>query len=250
MIKWIKTNVGVIDNLGEQCEKVFKHCRAGSLATRRRYFATIRRFLSYTGEVYKLQKIQNISNKHLEAYITTLKAEGKSDKYLKTEASAIRYFIEMIPNSKHQLEDAKQQNFKLGLASTPDGRVDRQWSYEELNEFVKYSKEDGNKQISQLLQICYSFGLRLEEAVTLRRHQAEQAIKDGILNLSNTKGGHPRKIKIDNYGKKLLSKIIMDIKRGDYILMPEKYKVKFIYIKIMYKNIYTITAVKYNLIIE
>jgi integrase/recombinase XerD len=223
MIKWIMLNDGLADNLGRQVEKVFKHSRQGSYATRKRYYATVRKFVVFIGQNYRLQKIQNISDKHLEAYIRHLKSEGSSDKYCKTELSGIRYFVAMVPNGKHILSDSKNQNRKLDLASTPDGRAIRRWTDKEFIDFLDFAKKDNQIEIANLLQICYSFGLRLEEAITLRRNQLENAIRIGQLNINNTKGGMPRTIPVKECDKDILNSVIKNINRGDYILIPREY---------------------------
>ncbi len=52
------------------------------------------------------------------------------------------------------------------------------------------------------------FGLRFEEAVTLRLHQLEDAVRYKQLHLTNTKGGRPRDVPVD---RKIQENILHDL---------------------------------------
>ena len=55
-------------NLLAQAEKIRRHNRQGSYKTKARYFEAYKRFLKYLADIYRLQKLQNISGKHLSTY--------------------------------------------------------------------------------------------------------------------------------------------------------------------------------------
>ena len=54
-------------NLLAQAEKLRRHNRQGAYKTKERYFEAYKRFLRYLGDTYKLEKITNISGKHLSS---------------------------------------------------------------------------------------------------------------------------------------------------------------------------------------
>ena len=56
-------------NLLAQAEKINRHNRQGSYKTKERYFEAYKRFLRYVGDTYRLEKVANISGKHLSSYI-------------------------------------------------------------------------------------------------------------------------------------------------------------------------------------
>jgi len=92
-----------------------------------------RPFIRFVGVHFKLKKLQNIQDKHLEAYAAHLKSRGCSDKYVKNDLSGIRYLHRQIPQARHSLKDSKTANKEMGLGRTPDGRADRAWTERELS---------------------------------------------------------------------------------------------------------------------
>ena len=56
-------------NLLPQAEKLYRHNRQGSYKTKERYFEAYKRFLRYVGDTYRLEKLANISGKHLSSYV-------------------------------------------------------------------------------------------------------------------------------------------------------------------------------------
>lgn len=220
---WKETGIGRVDNLGRQFAKVMKGCNQGSIATRRRYAAACERFVKYVAEKYNLQKIQNIQQKHLDAYAQELLVKGKSDKYVKTDLSAIRFMHRQIPQAKYVLEDGKESNKKIGLYSTPDGRADRAWTKEEIEAMQRKAIELGRPEIANVIEAMRKTGMRLDEACTVRRDQVEAALRTGWLHLTNTKGGRPRDVLLSNEAKEFFLKILPKVERGEYVFTPEKF---------------------------
>ena len=52
-----------------QLDKLARHNRQGSYQTRSRYYEAMKRFCCFLAEVFHLQKLANISGKHLVAYV-------------------------------------------------------------------------------------------------------------------------------------------------------------------------------------
>ena len=57
--------VGIYETLVSQLDRIFRHNRQGSFHTKRRYYEAMKRFCAYLADVYHLQKLSNISGKHL-----------------------------------------------------------------------------------------------------------------------------------------------------------------------------------------
>ena len=68
--------VGIYETLVSQLDRIFRHNRQGSFHTKRRYYEAMKRFCAYLADVYHLQKLSNISGKHLVSYVIYLQ-----DKY-------------------------------------------------------------------------------------------------------------------------------------------------------------------------
>jgi len=223
--KYKRTGKGIIDNLGAQLEKVVKGSNQCSIATRYRYIEAGERFIRFAAENFRLKKLQNIQNKHIEAYVKFLKVKGRADKYIKNELSAVRYIHRQIPQTSHVLDDGNKANKKYGLQSTPDGRAERAWTEQEIEKMKAKAYETGNIKIAQVVEAARATGMRLDEAASLRRHEVENALQTATLRLKNTKGGRPRDIPLSPRAIHILGEAIKILPRGGYVFTPENKKV-------------------------
>ena len=223
--KYKKTGIGAVDNLGAQLEKVFKGARQGSIETKYRYIAAAERFVKFVGIHFKLKKIQNIQDKHLEAFAVSLKSRQCSDKYIKNELAGIRYLHRQLPQARYSLKDSKTANKEMGLGSTPDGRADRAWTEDELSQMKNEAILRGHHDIAGILEAIRTTGMRLDEAASIRRSAVEDALRTGVLELKNTKGGRPRSVPLTERSKAILDKALKNSARGDYAFTPAGVKV-------------------------
>ena len=68
----------IYQNLLAQVERVFRHCRQGSIQTRRRYKEAVCRFCYFLAEVYHVERVANIAPKHIFAYTEFLKENRRA----------------------------------------------------------------------------------------------------------------------------------------------------------------------------
>ena len=59
-------------NLAAQAEKLRRHNRQGSYKTKERYYEAFLRFLRFTAERFHLEKLANLSGKHMPAYVADI----------------------------------------------------------------------------------------------------------------------------------------------------------------------------------
>lgn len=85
------TTKGIYNTLVTQLDKLARHNRQGSFRTKDRYYEAVKRFCAYLAAHYHLQKLENISGKHLVSYVLYLQERGKSASTIKTDLSAIRF---------------------------------------------------------------------------------------------------------------------------------------------------------------
>ena len=119
-------------NLSAQAEKLRRHNRQGSYSTRERYYEAYKRFLRYLSDTYKLEKITNISGKHLSSYVESMQERGLSPSTVQTDISAIRFWHDKISNPKYTLPG----NDELNLEHRSYGDIDRTWSDEEIERMI------------------------------------------------------------------------------------------------------------------
>ena len=96
--------VGIYETLVAQLDRIFRHNRQGSFHTKRRYYEAMKRFCAYLADVYHLQKLSNISGKHLVSYVIYLQDTGKSASTIKTDLAAIRFFHDKMDH-KYERSD-------------------------------------------------------------------------------------------------------------------------------------------------
>ena len=128
-------NVGIYNSLVEQLDRLARHNRQGSFRTKERYYEAEKRFCAFLAEEYRLQKLANVSGKHLVNYVLYMQEQGKSASTVKTELAAIRFFHDKIENAKYRLPDNSELGVELERRSF--GGVNRTWSEAEFNRMVE-----------------------------------------------------------------------------------------------------------------
>jgi len=71
-------NEGIYLSLVSQLDKLARHNRQGSFRTKERYYLATKRFCLFLAEAYHLQKLANISGKHLVHYVRYMQEKGYS----------------------------------------------------------------------------------------------------------------------------------------------------------------------------
>ena len=102
---------GIFLSLVAQLDKLARHNRQGSFRTKERYYEACKRFCAYLAAEYHLQKLENISGKHLVSYVLYLQDTGKSASTVKTDLAAIRFFHDKMSRPKYTLPT----NSELGV---------------------------------------------------------------------------------------------------------------------------------------
>ena len=118
-------NRGIFLTLVAQLDRLARHNRQGSFRTKARYYEACKRFCAYLAAEYHLQKLENISGKHLVSYVLYLQDTGKSASTVKTDLAAIRFFHDKMSRPKYTLPT----NSELGveLERRRFGQLDRTW---------------------------------------------------------------------------------------------------------------------------
>lgn len=128
------TTKGIYHTLVTQLDKLARHNRQGSFRTKDRYYEAVKRFCAYLAAHYHLQKLENVSGKHLVSYVLYLQAQGKSASTIKTDLSAIRFFHDKMSHPRYTLPG----NEELGVALERRrfGQQDRTWTNSEFGKLI------------------------------------------------------------------------------------------------------------------
>jgi len=187
----VRTSTNHYLNLLAQADKLRRHNRQGSYKTKERYYEAYKRFLRYVGDTYRLEKLANISGKHLTAYIEYMKGKGNAASTVKTDLAAIRFWHDQNPSARYVLPS----NDELSLERRTFGGIDRTWSIEEFHCMIGQCMGAGRRDYEACLVIARYAGLRLHEVMRIDTAIARAALKNGYITIKG-KGGKMRDVPI------------------------------------------------------
>ncbi len=204
-------------NLEVQFNKLFHHLKLGSFKTRERYAKAFKRFMVFLANRYNLQKLSNISKKHIFAYVEYMQNNGLSASTIKTELAAIRFFHDNMQYIRSELPT----NDELDLKRRTFGGVDRTWTDREYNLMIACSMECGHKDYTAILALARYAGLRLEECFRIDTNDANNALDSGKLFVKG-KGGLTRYVPINESIRISLTDILKETHVGQKLFVkPE-----------------------------
>jgi integrase/recombinase XerD len=216
---WQPRGSGLLDDLGRQLQRVLRGVRQGSFATRARYSEAGERFVVFLAESFRLRKLANIKQKHLDAYVEHLTQRGCGPRYIATELSAIRWLHRQIAGAKEDLRSGQGSNSRYDLDETRSG-VDRAWTEREFKAVLSRAHDSDRLDIAKVLVAAWFMGLRINEAVSLRRHQVEALLRNMVLAITG-KGGRPRMIPGSSVIIEFFRDVIRSVPRGEYVFCPQ-----------------------------
>ena len=204
--------------LVSQLDKLARHNRQGSFCTKDRYYDACKRFCGYLADEYRLQKLSNISGKHLVGYVLYLQENGKSASTIKTDLAAIRFFHDKVSNPKYTLPT----NSELGveLERRRFGGIDRTWSNVEFSKMLGKALADDRYDFILALYLGRYAGLRIHECFRIDTATAERALRENAITIKG-KGGKVRTVPINEQIAVAMRKQLDRTPRGHKLLVPD-----------------------------
>ena len=189
------TTKGIYHTLVTQLDKLARHNWQGSFRTKDRYYEAVKRFCAYLAAHYHLQKLENISGKHLVSYVLYLQAQGKSASTIKTDLSAIRFFHDKMSHPRYALPG----NEELGIALERRrfGQQDRTWTNSEFGKLIGRAMAEEREAYIRALYLARYAGLRIHECFRMDTAAAERALRENALSVKG-KGGKVRIVPIED----------------------------------------------------
>ena len=208
---------GIYETLVSQLDSIARHNRQGSFHTKRRYYDADKRFCAYLADEYRLQKLSNVSGKHLVSYIIHMQDTGKSASTIKTDLAAIRFFHDKM-DSKYLLPT----NNELGiiLERRRFGQDDRTWSAEEFNHMLGRALAENRYDYILALYLARYAGLRIHECFRIDTAIAEDALRENTITIKG-KGGKIRTVPINEQIAIAMKKQLANTARGHKLLVPD-----------------------------
>ena len=213
------TTKGSYHTLVTQLDKLARNNRQGSFRTKARYYEACKRFCAYLAAEYHLQKLENISGKHLVSYVLYLQDNGKSASTVKTDLAAIRFFHDKMSHPKYTLPT----NSELGveLERRRFGQLDRTWSGPEFNRLLGKAMAENRDDFILALYLGRYAGFRIHECFRMDTAAAEQALRENALTVKG-KGGKVRIVPIeDERILMMLKRVLAQTERGHKLLVPD-----------------------------
>ena len=187
-------NKGIFEALVAQLDKLARHNRQGSFRTKDRYYQAMKRFCAYLADEYRLQKLANISGKHLTSYVLWMQENDKSASTIKTDLSAIRFFHDKMSDPKYRLPD--NDGLAVELERRCFGGTDRTWSNVEFNKMLGRAMAVDRWDYILALYLARFAGLRIHECFRIDTATAEQALRENAITIKG-KGGKIRTVPIN-----------------------------------------------------
>ena len=209
-------NQGIYNSLEAQLNKLARHNRQGSYRTKERYYMAMKRFCHFLAENYHLQKLANISGKHLVAYVLWMQEKGLSASTIKTDLAAIRFFHDKISDAKYSLPT----NAELGtqLERRRFGDTDRTWSTAEFNRILELASDNDGYLLA--FYLARFAGLRIHECFRIDTAIARQAIREHAVTIKG-KGGKIRTVPINQQIISALERCLETTPTGSKLLVPD-----------------------------
>lgn len=209
---------GLYRTLVMQLDKLYRHNRQGSFRTKQRYYEACKRFCAYLADTYRLQKLENISAKHLVSYALYLQETGKSASTVKTDLAAIRFFHDKMSDPRYTLPT----NAELGvtLKRRRFGQADRTWTMAEFNRMLGNALSADRYDYILALYLGRYAGLRIHECFRIDTATAEAALRENAITVKG-KGGKIRTVPINECIAIAMREQISRTQRGHKLLVPD-----------------------------
>jgi len=178
--------------LQQNRDKAAKSDKKVSARTQEIRRTNIRNFFSDLFKLkYKIQSVYNIKPKHLEAVFNFLEVMGQSPSSIQNKISTMRIFCGWIGKADMVKDSSTYVKDKASARRTTVAKEDKSWVGNGIDVLTKLAEiYAGNYVVGIWLELCWVFGMRIQEAVMFRPFVA---ITDGgIWIREGTKGDRGR----------------------------------------------------------
>ena len=211
-------NMGLYNTLVAQLDKVARHNRQGSFRIKERYYEAMKRFCRFLADYYHLQKLTNIHEKHLTAYVMKMQEDGKSASTIKTDLAAIRFFHDKLSQTRYRLPS--NDKLSVSLERRRFVGIDRTWSVPEFSRMLGKAMAADRCDYVLAMYLARYAGLRIHECFRIDTATAEQALRENAITIKG-KGGKIRSVPINEQISIALRNQLHRTPRGHKLLVPD-----------------------------
>ncbi len=191
MGKYKYPRIPMSNNMIAQILSAFDHTNEGHYSTKARYLSAIAPLVEFLVKEFHLQKLANLSGKHIRAYVKKRQADGIAPATIMSDLSAIRYVYRLV-GGKNRLPD----NAELGLEKRKVGEMDRAWLPDEIDKAIALAQAMGRTDVAFAIRLSKEFGLRVSEVARIRVEHIERALDNDHLWVKG-KGGQVREVPVE-----------------------------------------------------
>lgn len=198
----------IYENLFRQAHKIFdwRHHHQGRRGNAR-YRDGVRAFAKHLAIHYGSKNFKNISDKHLQSFVTESRKAGVSPATIKTDLAAVRKLHSLLPKTRYKLA---RENNKLGAEKRKTVGVDRAWRDSEAKKASDLAHAMDRKDVNWAIRCARTMGLRIEEVTALEKTQIREALTNGYIHLTKTKGGIPRDVPLNPGAERVLREMLTE----------------------------------------
>lgn len=216
--KMTQREENLYQNLNEQIEKIYRTNKRQSRSVKERFKGGCQDFAKHLAKEYGSQKFKNIRDQHLISYVNASAERGLSKSAIETNLAAIRKMHELMPKKKHEFA-IKNKDLNIPQAEKNSQNTDRAWTDNEYRKALETAQQMKRDDIENSMQLSYNFGLRIEEATALHTNQLENSLKQGYIELHNTKNGIERDVPVETpHQIGVIQKILAKKRIQDWII--------------------------------
>ena len=170
-----------------------------------RYREGLRAFSKHLAIEYGSKHFRNISDQHLRSFVEVSKEANIGTSTIKTDLSAIRKLHQLLPKKRH---DLPQDNKAFQLEKRRLTGIDRAWTNQEVTKAYEHAQVMERNDVIWGLGLARTLGLRMEEATALTKTQIRNALTNGYLHLTKTKGGVKRDVPLNAQSTRVLQQML------------------------------------------
>lgn len=174
------------------------------------------RRLSHLG--FKIQKPENLGDKHIEALCKSWHSEGFTAKTIQVKLSYLRIFCrwvgkgDMVKNAPHYLPDIPRSDLRVTTAAASS----KSWAAHGIDVAEKVLEADAlDIRFGAMLRLAVAFGLRRHEVIECYPWKVDQGDRFAAYR---TKGQRPRDIYIDTpEQRRVLDHVKSMVKKSEHL---------------------------------
>ena len=208
----------IYENLKLQLNSLHRHARQGSYNTRTRYYYAMLVFIKFVAVVFRLERLVNLSSKHICAYIEWRQSCEIAPATIKSELCAIRYYHDQMSSVRHPIPS--NDALSVNLERRRFGETDRTWSEAEYEAFCTIARDEGKENFADLFVLAHDLGLRIHEAFRIDAAMVRAALNTGALHVKG-KGGKERTVPMTPDTNSIFERLLESTAPGNKLFVKD-----------------------------